>query len=59
MLKTESLREHETHEILWDFEIKTDHLIPARRTDMVSMNNEKITCHLAHFTIQLDPIVKK
>ena len=35
MHKPESLRENETHEILRDFEIQTDRLIPARRPDLV------------------------
>ena len=34
MHKPESVLENETHEILWDFEIQTDHLISARRTDL-------------------------
>ena len=31
MHKSESVRVNETHKILLDFEIQTDHLIPARR----------------------------
>ena len=31
----ESVLENETHEIHWKFEIQTDHLIPARRPDLV------------------------
>ena len=30
MHKQESVRESETHKILWDFEMPTDHLIPAK-----------------------------
>ena len=33
MHKPESVLEDETHKILGDFEIKTDHLIPVRRPD--------------------------
>ena len=29
--KPESFLENETHKLLWDFEIQTDHQIPARR----------------------------
>ena len=31
----ESVLENETHKLLWDFEIQTDHLILARRPDLV------------------------
>ena len=31
MYKLESIREKETHKILWDFKIQTDNLIPAKR----------------------------
>ena len=31
----ESLLENETHKVLWDFEIQTDHLISARPPDLV------------------------
>ena len=30
MLKPESIQENETHKILWEFDIQTNHLIPAR-----------------------------
>ena len=33
MHKPESFLVNETHKILWDFEIQTDHLISVRRTD--------------------------
>ena len=31
----------ETHKFPWDFEIQTDHLISARRLDLVIVNNKK------------------
>ena len=34
MNKSESVPENEKHKILWDFTIKTDHLISARRTEL-------------------------
>ena len=39
--KLESILENETHKILWNFEIQTDHLISARRPDLVLVNNKK------------------
>ena len=41
MPKPESTLENETHKILRDFEIQTDHLIPARRPDLVIVNGKK------------------
>ena len=35
MHKSESVRENETHKILWDFGIQTDHQIPTRRPELV------------------------
>ena len=32
---------NETHKLLWDFEIQTDHLISARRLDLIIVNNKK------------------
>ena len=31
--------ENDTHKLLWDFDIYTDHLISARRTHLIIMNN--------------------
>ena len=41
MHKPESILENKTHKILWDFEIQTDHAIPARRLDQVLINKGK------------------
>ena len=41
MHKPESVLENETQKILLDFEIKTDHLIPARRPDPVITKKKK------------------
>ena len=37
----ESVLENETHNALWDFEIQTDHLISARRLELVRVNKRK------------------
>ena len=29
------------HKLLWDFNIQTDHLISARRPDLIIINNKK------------------
>ena len=36
-----SVLENETHKLLWDFEIQTDHLISAKRPDLVIINKKK------------------
>ena len=33
--------ENGTHKFLWDFNIQTDHLIPARRPDLIIINKRK------------------
>ena len=33
--------ENDTHKLLWDINIQTDHLIPARRPDLIIINNKK------------------
>ena len=35
MHNPEPVQENATHKVLWDFEIQTDHLISARRPDLV------------------------
>ena len=41
MHKPESIPENETHKILWDFELQSDHQIPARRKDLGIINKER------------------
>ena len=33
--------ENDTHKLLWDFVIRTDHLISARRPDLIIINKKK------------------
>ena len=33
--------ENDTHKLLWDFNIQTDHLIPARRPDLIIIHKKK------------------
>ena len=37
----ESVLENETHKLLWNFEIQTDHQISARRPDLIIINKKK------------------
>ena len=41
LLNTESAQENETHKLLWDFELQTDHLIPTRRLNLEIVNKKK------------------
>ena len=41
MHQLESVLKNETHKILWDFEIQTNHLISDRRPDFVLINKRK------------------
>ena len=36
-----SVIENDTHKLLWDFDIQTDHLISARRPDLIIINPPK------------------
>ena len=56
MHKPECIQENEMYKILWDFEIKMDHLILARRPDNLKKKNlpPKIrSCHHIHIDVHL------
>ena len=38
--------ENDSHKLLWDFNIQTDHLIPARRPDLIIINKRKRICKI-------------
>ena len=41
MHKLESVQENETHKILWNFEIQTDHLISVRKSGLIFTKKKK------------------
>ena len=41
MHNSASVLENDTHKLLWDFDINTDHLISARKPDLIIINNQK------------------
>ena len=43
--------ENDSHKLLWDFNIQTDHLIPARRPDLIIINKRKRICKIADFAV--------
>ena len=54
--------ENDSHKLLWDFNIQTDHLIPARRPDLIIINKKKKkkkrTCKIVDFAIPADHRIK-
>ena len=50
--------ENATHKLLWDFNIQTDHLIPARRPDLIIINKKKRTCKIVDFAVPVDHRIK-
>ena len=42
------------HNLLWDYEIQTDQLIPAKKPDFVEINKKNRTGHLVDFAIPAD-----
>ena len=39
---------------MWDFRIQTDHVIEARRPDLVVVDKKKKSCHISDFPVPGD-----
>ncbi len=50
--------ENNTHKLLWDFDIHTDHLISARRPDLIIINKKQRICKIVDFAVPVDHRVK-
>ena len=46
--------ENDSHKLLWDFNIRTDHLIPARRPDLIIINKRKRICKIVDSAVPAD-----
>ena len=47
--------ENDTHKLLWDVNIQTDHLIPVRRPDLIIINKKKKRiCKIVDFAVPAD-----
>ena len=46
--------ENNSHKLLWDFNIQTDHLIPVRRSDLIITNKKNRICKIVDFTVPAD-----
>ena len=57
-----SVLENKTHKLLWEFDIKTDHLISDRRQELMIKKNkkkkQKRTCKIVDFTVSADHRLK-
>ena len=58
MHNPESVLENDTHKLLWDFDIQTDHLISARRPDLIIINKKKKICKIVDFAVPADHRIK-
>ena len=51
--------DNNTHKLLWDFDIHTDHLISARRPDFIIIKEKKKrTCKIVDFAVSVDHRIK-
>ena len=50
--------ENNTNKFLWDFNIRTDHLISARRPDLIKIYKKKSICKIADFALPADHRIK-
>ena len=46
--------ENDSHKLLWDFNIQTDHLIPARRPDLIIIKKKMRICKIDDFVVPVD-----
>ena len=49
--------ENGSHKLLWNFNIQTDHLIPARRPDLIIIIKRKRICKIVHFAVPADKTI--
>ena len=50
----QSACENEEYKILWDFSIQTDHVIKARRPDMIIVEKKNNKCQIIDFAVPFD-----
>ena len=50
--------ENDTHKLLLDFDVQTDHLISARRADLIIINKKKRICKIVNFAVPADHRIK-
>ena len=50
--------ENNTHKLLWDFHIHTEHLFTARRPDLIIISKKKRTGKIVNFDVPADHRIK-
>ena len=48
------VQENDSHKLLWDFNIKTDHLIPVRRPDLIIIDKKNRISKIVDFAVPAD-----
>ena len=54
-----SVLENEDNKILWDFSIQTDHVIEARRPDLVAVDKKERSCKITDFAVPGDSRIEE
>ena len=55
----ESVLENEDYKILWDFSIQTDHVMEARRPDLVVADKKERSCEIFDFAVPGDSRIEE
>ena len=55
----ESVLDNEDYKILWNFSIQTDHIIEARRPDLVVVDEEERSCKIIDFAVPGDSRIEE
>ena len=55
----ESVLESEDYKILWNFNIQTDHVVEARRPDLVVADKKRRTCKIIDFAVAGDSRIEE
>ena len=50
--------ENDTHKLIWDFNMQTDHLISARTPDLKINKKKKRLCKIVDFAVPADHRIK-
>ena len=50
--------ENDTHKLRWDIDIQTDHLISAKRPDLIIINKKQRICKIVDFAVPADHRIK-
>ena len=53
-----AVQENNTLKLLWDFDVQMDHLISARRPDLMIINKKKRICKIVDFAVPADHRIK-